>query len=220
MVCLTGGETARPIYERWSDPAGPWVARIDWSGLQFFWSDERHVPPEHPDSNFGMAMRTLLGRVPVDGSQIHRVRGELPEAVDAAAEYRVELQRAFTLAGRQSVIFDVVLLSVGEDGHIASIFPDGPVLETRESVAAARAPHLGAWRITLTPAVLLDAAALFVIASGRRKAGAVHAALEGPLDPRRCPAQLLRTAGERVEWIVDGDAASTLSGRPPTSRSA
>lgn len=203
MVCLTGGQTARPIYQRWSDPAGPWRRQIEWARLHFFWSDERHVPPEHADSNFGMAARTLLERVPVDPAHVHRIHGELPDPAEAARHYELELRHTFSLVARGTLSFDVSLLSIGEDGHIASIFPESPLLEAQDPVAAVWVPHLHAWRITLTPPVLLDATTTIVIASGRGKADAVHAALEGPPDVRRCPAQLLRHAGDRVEWVVD-----------------
>lgn len=207
MVCLTGGQTARPIYQRWSDPAGPWRRQIEWTRLHFFWSDERHVPPEHPDSNFGMATRALLERLPIDPSHVHRIHGELPDPAEAARQYELELRRTCSRAARGTLSFDVSLLTIGEDGHIASIFPESPLLEAQDPVAAVWVPHLQAWRVTLTPPVLLGATTTIVIASGRRKAAAVHAALEGPPNIRCCPAQLLRHAGDRVEWIVDAEAA-------------
>lgn len=210
MVSLTGGRTVQGVYE--------WLAhghdrRIDWSRVHLFWGDERHVSPDDPQSNFGMAHRALLAHVRVPDAQIHRMQGELPDAVDAARAYHSRLREAFALTGRADQTFDLSLVSLGHDAHIASIFPGSPLLEGGNDarVAAIWASHLNAWRITLTPAALVDAHAILVLASGSMKAEAVRAALELPEDLARWPGQLLRTAGERVEWVVDREAASQLS---------
>jgi 6-phosphogluconolactonase len=215
MLSLTGGKSPQPVYERLADPRREWRIRIDWRHLHFFWSDERHVAPDHPDSNFGMTSRALLHHVPISVEQVHRMRGELPDAGEAAREYEIELRDTFTRVGRSALTFDVALLGIGEDAHIASIFPESPLLATndgdqRQRVAAIWAPHLNAWRITLTPPAILDARTTVVIASGERKAQAVHAALEASEDVQRWPAQLLRQAGDRVEWIIDRGASSKL----------
>lgn len=241
LMSLTGGRTPRHLYSRLADPLFPWRARIDWTRLHVFWGDERHVPPDHPDSNFGMAHTALLQRVPVPDSQVHRMRGEL-DARDAAQEYEQVLRDGFAAAGRPDLTFDVVLLGLGEDAHIASVFPGSELLEWRpvkgrpadgaETVgrgftprraAAVWAPHLHAWRITLTPAALLDAAAIVMLVAGTTKADAVYAALDAPLDVPRYPAQLLREAGDRVEWFVDRPASRRLRldpARSTTRRSA
>ena len=84
VLALSGGHTPEPVYQLLADPAHPWRARIDWPRVHLYWSDERNVPPDHPDSNFGLANRTLIQHVPIPASQIHRMRGELP-AVEAGA---------------------------------------------------------------------------------------------------------------------------------------
>lgn len=221
VVSLTGGGTPRRLYALLGDEAHPWRARIDWSRLHLFWGDERHVPPDHPDSNFGMAHEALIRHVPIPAGQVHRMRGELADAREAAREYEAALDRGFAAAGRSDRTFDVMLLGLGEDAHIASIFPGSALLARRpmdqtfmarqHRVAAVWAPHLDAWRITLTPAALLDAQRILLLVAGARKAAAVHAAREGPRDPDRWPAQILREAGDRVEWLVDRDAASRLT---------
>jgi 6-phosphogluconolactonase len=103
----------------------------------------------------------------------------------------------------------VALLGLGTDGHIASIFPGSPLLthDRVKRVAAVRVEHLHAWRITLTPSALLDARAIVVLVSGADKDAAVRAALDGPDDVRQWPVQLLRAAGDRVEWFIDSAAA-------------
>jgi len=243
MVSLTGGTTPRHLYEALADPVGPWRARIAWSHVHLFWGDERRVPPDHHDSNFRMADDALVRRVPVPPSQVHRMRGELADAAAAARDYDDELRTGFAAAGRTDGTFDVMLLGMGEDAHIASIFPGSELLSRRPSkgrptndgggagslsdpersdhvaqglaprrdrVAAVWAEHLDAWRITLTPSALLDARAIVMLVSGDKKAAAVSAAIEGPLDVGRWPAQLLREADDRVEWLLDRAAASQV----------
>ena len=211
VVCLTGGDTPGPVYERLADPR----SRVDWPRVHLFWGDERHVPPDHPESNFALARRTLLDRVPVPASHVHRMRGEIKDANEAAVAYDEEMRIGFSQAGRRSRTFDLVLLGLGQDTHIASIFPGTTFPMPTDSdegprVAAVWAEHLNAWRITLTPLALLDARSIVVMVAGAKKTGAVRAALELPLNVERWPAQLLRVGGDRVEWILDERAAENL----------
>ena len=213
-ICLTGGQTPRRLYELLADRSRPWRARIDWARIHVFWGDERHVPPEHADSNFGMAQRALLAHVPVPATQVHRMRGELADAAEAAREYDEKLQGIVS-----SPLFDVMLLGLGEDAHIASIFPGSRLLHDAPApgsrVAAVWVEHLRAWRITLTPPALLDARAIVMLVAGAGKAAAVSAALDEPEDVKRWPAQLLRAAGDNVEWFIDS-AAARMRGAPPS----
>jgi 6-phosphogluconolactonase len=215
-VSLTGGRTPERLYRLLADPERPWRGEIDWPRVHLFWGDERNVPPDHPDSNYGMAARALIRHVPVPQEQVHRIRGELRDAHEAALEYEAELRAGFIRAQRRDQTFDVMLLGLGDDAHVASIFPGSPLLEDEERstarrVAAVWAPHLTAWRITLTPATLIDARRIVMLVSGEKKADAVHAALELPIDLRRYPAHLLRVADEYLEWCLDRAAARRLS---------
>jgi 6-phosphogluconolactonase len=220
FISLTGGATPRPVYETLADDARPWRSEIDWARVHLYWGDERCVPPDHPDSNFGMANRALIRRVPVPPGQIHRMRGEI-DPHEAAREYERVLPETF----------DVMLLGMGEDAHIASIFPRraskarptdlaspndrGRADRQDRRVEAVYADHLHAWRITLTPSALLNARRIVMLVEGEKKADAVAAAIEEPLDVERYPAQLVREADARVEWIMDAAAASRLRGVPP-----
>ncbi len=236
-ISLTGGHTPDLLYEYLADPDRPWRPRIDWARVHLFWSDERNVPPDHPESNFGLANRALIRHVAIPALNVHRLRGELP-AVDAGREYDAMLRaRRDEITGP---LFDVTLLGIGEDAHIASIFPASPLLVRgpegsggaalcssgadllaapkprsggggsgpRQLAAGVWVPKLHQWRVTQTPAALLDSTAVIVMASGSTKAGAVAEAIAGALNVSRYPAQLLRAADERVEWIID-DAART-----------
>jgi 6-phosphogluconolactonase len=212
MVSLTGGHTPQHLYELLADPCQPWRARILWERVHLLWGDERHVPPDHPDSNYRMAHDALVAKVPIPPEQVHRMRGEL-EAEEAARAYELDLADTFRAAGRTDQTFDLMLLGLGDDAHIASIFPGSPVLHERtRRVAAPWVPHLEAYRITLTPPALVDARRIVMLVEGPKKAEAVAAAIEGPPDVLRWPAQLLRAAGDRVEWLIDRSAAQGLRG--------
>jgi 6-phosphogluconolactonase len=215
-VSLTGGTTPDVLYQFLADPNRPWRHRIDWSHVHLFWGDEREVPPDHPESNFGLANRFLIQHVPVVATQIHRIRGELP-ASDAGRLYDALLHaRRNQIAGP---LFDVMLLGIGVNAHIASIFPNSPLLERLERserlATGVHVPQISQWRTTMTPAALLDSAAIVMIADGASKGDAVAAAIERPVDIARYPAQLLRAAGDRVEWIIDSAASARLRGAPP-----
>jgi 6-phosphogluconolactonase len=209
-VSLTGGSTPRRLYELLADPREPWRGRIPWGHVHLFWGDERHVPPDHPDSNYRMAHEALVSEVPIPMEQVHRMRGELP-AEEAARAYELELRDGFGGAGRTDQTFDLMLLGLGDDAHIASIFPGSPVLhEHNRRVAAPWVPHLQTYRLTLTPPALLDARRIVMLVEGAKKAEAVAAAIEATSDVERWPAQLLRAADDRVEWLTDRLAAQGL----------
>jgi 6-phosphogluconolactonase len=213
LVALAGGTTPRRLYANLADPNQPWRDRIPWRDVHVFWSDERHVPPDHSDSNYGMAKAALIDHVPIPADHVHRIHGEIADASDAAADYERTLN--VVSAFRRTSLFDLTLLGLGEDAHIASIFPGSELMNaghpfTGGRIAAVWAPHLSAWRITLTPEAILDSRAILVLVAGANKASAVQAALEASLEVKRYPAQLLRAAGDRVEWFLDRAAASRL----------
>jgi 6-phosphogluconolactonase len=214
-LCLSGGHTPRRLYELLADPSRPWRARNAWAQVHVCWGDERPVPPDHAESNFGMAYRALLAHVPIPSNQVHRIRGELIDLREAAREYDAIV--------RAHEPFDILLLGLGEDAHIASIFPGSPLVRAANPerfalddprVTAAWVKPADTWRITLTPPALLEARTILVLVSGAEKASAVYAALNGPADVAQWPAQLLRAAGARVEWFTDAAAAQRL-GAPP-----
>jgi 6-phosphogluconolactonase len=225
-VSLTGGDTPDLLYQMLADETRAWRRRIDWKRLHVFWGDEREVPPDHPESNYGLAYRLLLQHVDVPETQVHRMRGELP-ASEAGRLYDAVLRAQREQRARP--LFDVMLLGIGSNAHIASIFPFSPLLfrgadllggadpsAPHEPLATGVAvPELSQWRITMTPQALLDSAQIIMIASGASKAGAIAVAIEGPADVEEYPAQLLREAGDRVEWIIDSAAAARLRGAPP-----
>jgi 6-phosphogluconolactonase len=200
-ICLTGGTTPRRMYELLAAP--PWQARLPWERVHLYWSDERNVPPDHNDSNFLMAWEAFVKHLPIPTAHVHRIRGEL-EPTEAARLYERELPDRF----------HVMLLGVGDDAHIASIFPGSDLItERRHGAAAVWVPHLKAYRISLTPTAILSAKHILVMVAGSGKASAVAAALDRPTNTERYPVHLLREAEPRVEWFIDRAAARDVASR-------
>jgi 6-phosphogluconolactonase len=202
---LSGGSTPRALFRLLAGP--PQRERMPWSAAHVFWGDERHVPPDHPDSNFRMARESLLDAVPIPPGNIHRILAEEP-ADAAAADYEAELRAFFALAPGEWPRFDLVLLGLGKEAHTASLFPGGEaVRETRRLVVAPWVESQRTHRITLTPPVLNHARLVAFLVTGEDKAEALRAVLEGERDPDRYPAQIVE--GNRL-WMVDEAAAQLL----------
>lgn len=207
-LCLAGGKTPEGAYAYLAERLR---SSVDWKEVHFFWSDERCVAPTDAASNFAMAERTLLGRLRIAAHQVHRIQGELAPA-EAAAAYEAELRAFFSLADGDLPRFALILLGLGENAHVASLFPSAAVLrETQRLVAAVEVDDPHPRRITLTPAVLNNARAIIFMVTGRNKAPAVKAVLEGPADADRFPGQLIAPSDGQVIWLLDQEAASLLS---------
>jgi 6-phosphogluconolactonase len=193
-VALTGGSTPKAAYQRTAD------MREDWSGVDFWFTDERCVPPDHEHSNFGMADKAWLSRA--RGATVHRMRGELgPE--DGATAYENELGEFGPAA------LDLMLLGLGPDAHIASLFPGDDALGERERRAVGvetpgMAPLVS--RITLTLPVVSSSAQIVFLVTGEDKAEAVQRAFAGPPDPR-APGSLV---DGNVVAFLDPAAAARL----------
>ncbi len=206
---LSGGSTPRDLYRLLASPSHR--ERMPWNTVHVFWGDERHVPPDHPESNFRMAREAMLDHVPLPTANVHRIRAELPDAAAAADLYEAEL-RAFFIGDDgprfDLVRFDLVLLGLGKDAHTASLFPGSAALRENERlVIAVMAPGVESqrtFRITLTPPVLNHSRLCLFLVSGEDKAEPLRAVLAGPRDVERHPAQIVE--GNRL-WMVDRAAA-------------
>jgi 6-phosphogluconolactonase len=209
-VALSGGSTPRGLYSLLAEDDS-FRDRVPWERAHLFWGDERLVPPDHPDSNYRAAREALLSRIMVPPENIHRIRGEAPDAASAAQEYDDLLRRFFRTPEGGFPRLDLVLLGLGTDAHTASLFPGGPELrETRKFAVPSRAPRPVIDRITLTPPVLNAAACVLFLVSGEEKAPALREVLEGAEDPDRLPAQRIRPRSGRLVWLVDRPAARLL----------
>jgi len=210
-VALSGGSTPKALYRLLACERGGSRERVPWGHIHVFWGDERHVPPDHPDSNFRMAYEAMLSRVPIPPSNVHRIPAENPDAGRVAEEYARTLREFFGLAGGQLPRFDLILLGLGSDGHTASLFPRTDAADEPTRLAAAPwVEKLNAHRITLTPPVLNNAAHVIVLVSGEEKAETLRAVLEGEYQPDRFPAQVVRPVDGRLVWMVDRAAARLL----------
>jgi len=209
-LALSGGATPRALYRLLADPTAPFRRQIPWSAVHLFWGDERHVPPDHADSNYRMVREALLRSISIPEVNVHRVAAELSDAARAAALYEAELRSFFRAGGGSVPRFDLVLLGLGEDGHTASLFPGSEAVGERERLVVA--PFVAAqsgYRISLAPPVLNAAAQVVFLVSGAAKAPALRAVLEGPRDPARYPAQVVDA--ERTLWLVDREAGALLA---------
>lgn len=210
-VVLAGGSTPVSLYSLLASCAEPFRAQLPWERIHFFWGDERHVPPDHPDSNYRMAREAMLSVIPVPTENIHRIKSENRVAAKAADEYEETLREFFRLTEGQLPRFDLILLGIGPDAHMASIFPGSHLInEKSRLVVAPWVDKLKSSRITLTPPVLNHAAAVIFLITGAEKAKALHEVLEGDYQPERFPAQLIRANKGRVLWLVDQQAAMML----------
>ncbi len=206
-LALSGGSTPGRLYSLLALP--PWRDAFPWPRAHFFWSDERCVPPGHPESNYKLAFDAFLSRVPLPLQNVHRIPGE--EGPDKAALlYEEELRRFF--GDDRLPAFDLVLLGAGEDGHTASLFPGSP--EIREQIRLTLPVHLAPPRlnrVSLSLPVLNNAGQVLFLASGRSKARVVSEILvEG--NPRGYPAGLVRPVHGSVIWMIDRDAGRGLQG--------
>jgi 6-phosphogluconolactonase len=207
-VALSGGSTPKGLYSLLASDETLRSA-VAWDRAEFFWSDERHVPPVHPESNYRMAEEALLSRVAVEPNRIHRVRAELPDPSVAAIAYEVDIRRTFASYG-EIPRFDLILLGLGADGHTASLFPRTEALSERSRlVAANHVPELGD-RITMTYPLLNAARLVMFVVAGAGKAAAVRAVLKPDLETPELPARLVRPEEGDVVWVLDGDAARQL----------
>jgi 6-phosphogluconolactonase len=213
-VALSGGSTPRDFYALLANPAAAYRGQLEWEPIHFFWGDERHVPPEHSESNFRMANEALLSRVPVPGGNVHRILAEMPDADAAAQAYEEELRRFFHPAKDQPPHFDLALMGLGPDGHTASLFPQTAALHERHRwVMANWVEKLHTDRITLTAPVLCNAAHVVFLVAGADKAVALRDVLHGPYHPDQWPAQIFRNCSAQVTWLVDQLAARQLPKR-------
>jgi 6-phosphogluconolactonase len=206
MVALSGGATPQDTYQRLAEPG--LATQVSWRNVHLFWGDERCVPPDHPDSNYRMARKTLIQKVPIPQTNVHRIHGELDP--DLAAEaYEAELRLLFGAEERPR--FDLIFLGLGKDGHTASLFPGSSALhETKQWVVAVLVEELKAWRVTLTPPVLNSARQLSFLVAGKSKAERLQEIMESEPQPETLPAQIIQPRNGQVTWLIDQAAAARL----------
>jgi 6-phosphogluconolactonase len=190
-IVLTGGSGVGEAYEHAA------ALESDWSEAALWWGDERCVPPDDERSNYGLAKRTLLDRI-ADQPEVHRIRGEIDPA-DASGEYDRKLE---------GVALDLLLLGLGPDGHVASLFPGSPQLAERERLVTSGPAGLEPFvdRVTMTLPALLSAERIIFLVRGAAKADAVERAFRGEISPD-VPASLLRDGDAPIDVFLDAAAS-------------
>jgi 6-phosphogluconolactonase len=195
-IVLTGGATPKAAYELAAE------LEPDWGGVELWWGDERCVPPDDEQSNYGMAKKALLDRLEGGASAVHRMQGELGRE-SGAEEYARELAGVGT--------FDLVLLGLGPDGHVASLFPDFPTLDVtdRDVVGSESGLEPFVDRITMTLPRLCNAREVLFLVTGSDKADAV-ARVFADEPSRAAPGSLARAAAGATRAVLDRSAAAKL----------
>lgn len=203
-VALSGGSTPKKIFQRLSSPEN--ASKIDWSKVYLFWSDERSVPPDHPDSNYKMAMEegnlSILS-IPKD----HIFRMEAEQYHEGSAEAYEKLIKEVLKGDR----FDLIMLGIGEDGHTASLFPHTSALEVKgRLVVANHVPQKKSWRVTFTYELINAANNICFYVLGAGKAAIVEQVLTSPLQFYDFPSQNVGTDEHPALWIIDEAASKNI----------
>jgi len=206
-IALSGGNTPGKLYGLLASE--PYNSQIDWELVDIFWSDERCVPPDDPESNYFMAHEVLLSRISIPVAQVHRMPADQFNRDAASLTYTWEMQRVFSTNGIPD--FDLLQLGMGPEGHTASLFPHQPSLHERERlVMPVTVPKPPPDRLTFTPPILNAARNVLFLATGADKADALHAVIEGPFNPDEYPAQIVRPPNGEVTWMVDSAIAQKI----------
>jgi 6-phosphogluconolactonase len=205
-VALAGGSTPRATYEILAKD----TAKLPWEKIHIFFGDERCVPPEHSDSNYGMARSALLSRVSIPANNVHRMKGEV-DAPSAAEQYEGELRRHFRLGNGDLPRFDLVILGMGDDGHTLSLFPGSAALsETARLVTANWVEKFHQHRLTLTFPVANNAAEIMFLVAGAGKAKVIGEILGKNPPNDRYPVQRIKPTDGGTLWLLDRAAAQAL----------
>ncbi len=202
---LSGGSTPRALFQLLATP--DWVGQFDWAKIHLWWSDERDVPSDAPDSNYKMAHDALISQVPISIANVHRVPTELG-AEPAAQAYQREVLQTLKSHPPQ---FDLILLGMGDDGHTASLFPGtAAIFEKEQLVIAHFVPKVNMMRITFTAPLINAAHTVMFLVSGASKAITLRRVLYEIDQPNVLPAQIVSPTSGELIWAVDAAAASRL----------
>ncbi len=199
-VALSGGNTPKALFSRLKPND------LEWNKVLLFWSDERCVSPENPESNYHMAMEAGFRKLSLDPTHIFRMHAEEEDLEKAARNYENDIKKNLGSRG-----FDFVMLGMGDDGHIASLFPKTHALHAHDRLVVSNyVEQKGIWRMTFTYACINQASHIAIYVLGDNKAATVAKVLEGPYDPDLLPAQKVGTPEHKVLWIMDNAAAKNF----------
>ena len=208
FIALSGGSTPEFIFQFL---AKEYSSKIDWSRVHLFWGDERCVPPDDDDSNFGMTRKHLLSHIDIPEENIHRIKGENDPAVEAD-RYSKEIKNKVP-SKNSFPAFDLVMLGIGEDGHTASIFPDQMKLLKSDKICEVAVQQSSSQkRITLTGRVINNAERIIFLVTGKKKAGIIREIMEGgPIKKEKYPAANINPVNGTINYFMDSEAAELLT---------
>ena len=210
-VAFAGGSTPKSLYALLADEPA-FRSKIAWDKMRVFFGDERHVPPDHSDSNFRMASEALFSKGLLNPEQIARIKGEYPDTEKAALEYEQVLRAYFQQKDGEYPRFDLVLLGMGDEGHTLSLFPGTKALHPGSRIVVRN--WVGKFfteRVTITAETANHANRVMFMITRADKAPALKAVLEGPYEPEQLPAQFIQPLSGNALWLIDRDAAKMLS---------
>ena len=208
-VAISGGHTPARFFELLGDQ--PESVDLPWDKIHLFWVDERIVPPDSADSNYNLAVKTFLPKVPVPEDNVHRIPTEYTDFNACAYAYEQTIREVFALEEEQLPLFDLIILGMGPDGHTGSLFPDSLApFDTVDLACVVYAMDQKLARITLTHPVLSAASQLVVLVSGGEKAQIVKKVFTSEPDEVKYPIHILWPILDKITWILDNDAARLL----------
>ncbi len=202
-IAISGGNTPKLLFEVLAEN---YKNKIDWMNVNFYWVDERCVPPADPESNFGMTHKNLFSKVKIPEDNVYRILGE-NDPKDEAVRYSEVLKNNLEIKNNFPE-FDLMLLGIGDDGHTASIFPDQmKLLNSQDVCAVATHPSSGQKRITLTGRVINNSKRVYFLVTGKSKSEVVKDILEKKNDYLKYPAAHIKPTDGDLNWYLDKEAA-------------
>ncbi|MDQ6735972.1 MAG: 6-phosphogluconolactonase [Nitrospirota bacterium] len=210
-VALSGGSTPSKLYCLLASPDR--ANRVKWPRVQFYFGDERCVPPDHAESNFKLANDTLFQPLGIEATQIFRIEAEAGRPDQAARRYEETIRQQFETPSPEWPRFDLILLGLGDDGHTASLFPGSPALDEKiRAVVASESPRGVTHRITFTAPLINHARSIVFMVAGLQKAPAIRTVLEDDtVNAHQYPAKLIQPVEGQLIWHFDRAAASALT---------
>lgn len=210
-LALSGGVTPKGVYTMMGGPS--YRGEFNWEKIHLFWGDERWVPSDHPLSNYHMVAEALLTKADIPIENIHPIRTQEKTAEDSASLYEKELNSFFGLKAGEFPEFDLILLGMGRDGHIASLFPNDKALSVSgKGVTAARPRDLDQARVTLTLPAINHSDNIMILVSGREKSEAIQKVFQEHEAGPELPVQKILAPHGKVSWLLDQGAAALLDG--------
>lgn len=206
-IALSGGTTPKLLFETISNF---YKDKINWKNINFYWGDERCVPPENSESNYGMTKKYLFNNIHIDENNIHRIIGEI-EPLQAAQDYENKILNNIKTDENGIPVFDWIILGLGTDGHTASIFPNSELIYTENNLCAvATNPASNQKRITLSLNLINNSKRISFLVTGMNKTKIVYEIISGKPSAEKYPAFHVKNKNGVLEWWLDDEAASLI----------